>query len=301
MSTRRVALPALLAAALVSAASALATVEVSVRRADGGPAAGAVVCLGTSSDLAQFDRKPADAQGRVLFPGTPTGSFAVTASLDGRGAQQLRSGPPALGGTSPSPALVQLTLPAGTGGPACPTGPTGSGPLVPPGVGGRLPVVPTPIRTVGSIGVRRENCFGALGMQCGQSQPPLPPSALCANGSCAINAGSWRHDECCFANPNGMACKNGPLDAVTGNDGRCAADFDKAVRQVSKGIFWKRNVDFGRNNTTGRVEFTLYCAPRDTLISPGDGPLCCSRSTRPLTATESVAAAAAREPLVACR
>ena len=172
---------------------------------------------------------------------------------------------------------------------------------MPPGAGDRLPVVPTPIRTVGSISVRRENCFGALGMQCGQSQPPLPPSALCADGSCAINGGSWRHDECCFANPNGMACKNGPLDAVTGNDGRCAAEFDKAVRQVSKGIFWKRNVDFGRNNTTGRVEFTLYCAPRDTLVSPEDASLCCSRSTRPLTATESVTAAAAREPLVACR
>lgn len=301
MSTRRIVLPALLAASLVSAPPALATVEVSVRRADGSPAAGAVVCVGTPSDLAQFDRKPADAQGRVLFPGTPTGSFVVTASLGGRGAQQLRSAAPALGGTNPSLSLVQVTLPAGTGGPACPTGPAGGGLLVPPGVGDRLPVIPTPIRTVGSINVRRENCFGALGMQCGLPQPPMPPSALCAGGSCFINGGSWRHDECCFANPNGMACKNGPLDAVTGHDGRCAADFDKAVRQVSKGIFWKRNVDFGRNNTTGRVEFTLYCAPRDTLLSPEDQLFCCSRSSRPLTAAEGVAAAAAREPLVACR
>ena len=301
MSIRSLALKALLVALLGSALPAPAAVEISVRRADGSPAAGAIVCVGTPSDLAQLDRKPADAQGRVRFAVTPDGSFVVTASLDGRGAQQARSAPPALGGTSPAVTLVQLSLPAGTGGPACPAGPTGGGSLVPPGVGGRLPVVPTPIRSVGSISVRKEHCFGALGMQCGQPQPLLPVSALCANGSCFVNAGSWRHDECCFANPNGMACRMGPLDGLTGHDGHCAAEWDKAVRLVSKGILWRRSVDFGRNNTTGRVEFTLYCAPRDTLISPEDASLCCSRSTRPLTATESVTAVAAREPLVACR
>ena len=86
--------------ALLSAPAA-ATVEVTVRRADGSPAANAVVCVGTSSDLVQFDRKTADAQGRVSFGGNPPTPFVVTASLDARGVQQQRTGPPALGGAPP--------------------------------------------------------------------------------------------------------------------------------------------------------------------------------------------------------
>ena len=68
MPNRRVALPALLAALLGSALPALATVEVSVRRADGSPAVGAIVCVGTANDLAQFGRQPADAE--VIVPGS---------------------------------------------------------------------------------------------------------------------------------------------------------------------------------------------------------------------------------------
>ena len=158
------------------------------------------------------------------------------------------------------------------------------------------PPRPTPI-----ILTNTQFCFGALGAQCGQPQGLLPQTALCANGACFINGGSWDHDECCFRNPRGMACQRGPLDAVTGHDGHCVAAWDRALRLVSKGLSWGRNVDFSRGNTTGTVEFNLYCAPANTLLPPGDAAKCCSRQTRGLTISEAAAALAASETLVACR
>lgn len=289
-----------LAGALLLASLPLgaAGIEVSVRKADGAPAAGATVCLGAGSDLSSYDLRTTDAQGRVRFASAPDGPFLVTASLGGRGIQQQRSGPPALGGSVPTISVVQLTLPSAPGGPQCPASRPG---LLPPDLKDRVPTAPAPRAPIGPIVLKREFCFGALGMQCGQAQPPLPPTALCAAGSCLINAGSWKHDECCFANPNGMACRQGPLDAVTGHDGNCASEFEKAVRLSSKGIFWRRNVDFSQSNTSGQVIFSIYCAPAGTLLNPSDGSLCCSRSTRPLNASETARATAALESLVACR
>jgi hypothetical protein len=97
-----------------------------------------------------------------------------------------------------------------------------------------------------------------------------------------------------------MACQVGPLDALTGHDGNCVSAWDKALRLTSKGIYWRRSIDFSRGNSTGRVEFNLYCAPRNTLLPPEDSRRCCSGRTRPLTATETAASVAARESLLAC-
>jgi hypothetical protein len=156
--------------------------------------------------------------------------------------------------------------------------------------------LPTPIQLLNS-----QHCFGALGNQCGQPPISIPLTALCANGACFVNGGSWDHDECCFRNPQGMACRKGPLDALTGHDGNCVTSWNKAVRLAQKGLNWQRSVDFNRVNSTGTVEFNLYCAPRNALVPPADAPKCCSRLTRALNVTETVAATAAGETLVACR
>lgn len=290
-----------LVALLLSGQGLLAsTLEVTVRRADGAPAAGAIVCVGTAQDLAQHGRATADAQGRVSFRTSAPLPHLVTASLSGRGVQQQRTGPPALGGQVPPLEALRLSLPSSSGGPSCPvTGGTGGG-LVPRETIARFTPPPVPTRVF--IQPRRtEFCFGALGMACGQPQGLLPQSALCSGGSCFINGGSWDHDECCFANPRGMACQAGPLDALTGHDGNCVTAWDKALRLTGKGLFWRRNIDFSSGNSTGRVEFNLYCAPRNTLVPPEDGRRCCSGRTRALTPTEAVASVASRESLVACQ
>jgi hypothetical protein len=77
--------------------------------------------------------------------------------------------------------------------------------------------------------------------------------------------------------------------------------FAKAVRLATKGLLWSRHVDFSERNRTGTVNHGEYCAPANTLLPPEDGVKCCSRSTRSLSTTEAVAAAAAGETLVACR
>lgn len=284
----------------ILAQRAQAAVEVLVRTADGAPAAGAVVCVGTAQDLVQYGRAMTDAQGRATIATNAPLPHVYTASLDGRGTQQRRSELPAVGGPASSFSVVSLTLPSARGGPACPTGPAGpERPLV---SSGALATFTPPVRpAAGFVELRKtEFCFGALGMQCGQPQPPMPLTALCAGGSCFINGGSWDHDECCWANPRGMACRSGPLDAVTGHDGHCVAAWDKALRLVRKGLNWKRDVDFSRGNATGSVEFAIYCAPANTLVPPEDGRRCCSRRTRALRPAEAVAAAAAGETLVAC-
>ena len=98
-----------------------------------------------------------------------------------------------------------------------------------------------------------------------------------------------------------MACRLGPLDAITGHDGNCVNAWNKAVRLAGKGLFWTRTVDFFRGNTSGTVEFSLYCAPGNSLVPPEDADKCCSRQTRALNSVEADVAAAAGETLMACR
>lgn len=130
---------------------------------------------------------------------------------------------------------------------------------------------------------KQEFCFGALGAGCGGAQHNLPVLALCANGRCYINAGSWAHDECCWRNPNGYVCKDGPFDLVTNQGANaCRADFDKAVAHLSGGLNWSRSISFQRANTTGVVVHTEYCAPDGTVLKRQDARYCCSRAARTL-------------------
>ena len=261
----------------------------------GTPVANAIVCVGVTGDLNQFFQGTTDAQGRVNAGAVPTVAWVVTARAGDGGAQQSYAAPASPAGV----ALMQVTVPVpASGGPSCPT--TAAGPQRTIGSTINVTITPAPIPTPITLNIG-QRCFGALGAQCGQGPNVIPLTALCANGACFINPGSWDHDECCFDNPNGMACNKGPLDALTGHDGNCVTSWDKAVRLVQKGLNWKRNVDFARVNNTGTVEFNLYCAPANSLVPPNDGAKCCSRLTRVLNTTEAVAAAAARETLVACR
>lgn len=271
----------------------LAGLVVSVTR-NGQPVANATVCVGTSLDRNLFFQGTTDSRGRVRAGNVPGEAFVVTARA-GEGGAQRSFNAPATPLAIPIMA-ASIAVPA-SGGPSCPTAPAGpQRRLVPPNL--QLPpAVPPPP----SLQIAGERCFGALGIRCGQPQGVIPVTALCADGHCFINPGSWDHDECCVANPQGMACRAGPIDALTGHDGNCVTSWNKAVRLVSKGIMWKRAVDFSRVNNSGTVEFTLYCAPSNTLLPPGDMAKCCSGQSRSLTLAEGAAAFAANETLVACR
>ncbi len=261
----------------------------------GQPAAGATVCVGTSSDRNQFFQGATDGRGRVSFPGVPAEPFVVTARLGNRGAAESFS-VARPGGVPFFSAAV--SLPQAPGGPSWPTTPAGPPRRIGSGVAAaaaRITPIPVPTSIVLNLG---KPCFGALGMDCGGAQGPIPVTALCANGTCFINGGSWDHDECCFRSPGGVACNLPHPDDGTGT---CGAFFAKAARLAAKGIFWSRRIDFSERNSTGRVVFAEYCAPANSLLPPGDVSKCCSGSTRALNAAETAAAAAAGETLVACR
>lgn len=277
--------------ALASAQVATGSFNVLVTRA-GVAVESATVCVGVANDLNQFFQGVTNAQGRVAFATVPPVPFVITANGGGRGSQASFS--PA----STAFFTTQIALPA-SGGPSCPTTPAGPArTLVSGPTGFVLPTTPT---FQGITLTNTQFCFGALGAECGHPQFSIPTSALCANGHCLVNGGSWSHDECCFAHPKGMACQAGPLDALTGHDGNCVAEWDKALRLVIKGLNWQRDVNFQSGNTTGTVVFNQYCAPVDTLLPPADAQRCCSRLSRALTAAESGIAALKFETLVACR
>lgn len=263
---------------------------------NGAPVAKATVCVGTTVDRNAFYQSATDLQGSVRFASVPGGTFVVTAHAGAGGAQHVHA--PATPANPPPLVSLTLALPL-SGGPACPDTPAGAQRTF------RPPAITLPQRsTVEAWRIEpqnRQHCFGAIGAECGQAQGGLPLTALCANGRCFVNPGSWDHDECCFAHPLGMACQAGPLDAVSGHDGHCVTEWDKAVRLTTRGLNWVRDVDFARTNATGTVEFPLYCAPPGALLPPADTAKCCSRQTRALTPVEQVRATAAGEPLGASR
>jgi hypothetical protein len=101
-------------------------------------------------------------------------------------------------------------------------------------------------------------------------------SGCAPDGSCVINAGSWAHDECCFANPAGVFC--GLEDAFA--SGTCGASWDRAVHRVVHGLNWRRKVNQCRVDDDGIVDFAEYCAPAGTIVASGDRQKCCGRRTR---------------------
>jgi hypothetical protein len=177
-------------AALARPVPAGAGLRVAVTSA-GQPAAGATVCVGTASDLNLYFQGTADAQGRASFPSVPEGPFVVTARLGNRGAAGSFSTVRPGGMTFFSAAIA---LPRAPGGPSCPTTPAGPDRRIAAGIAAavaRITPVPVPTSIVLNLG---KPCFGALGMDCGQPQGLIPPTALCSGGTCFINGGSWDHD-----------------------------------------------------------------------------------------------------------
>jgi hypothetical protein len=128
-------------------------------------------------------------------------------------------------------------------------------------------------------GLAADQCFGAVGLSCYGVIAPTGPFEIagCIGEYCTINAGSWDHDECCFANPNGNWC--GPQNAASGP--ACATQWARAIHRVSRGLSWQRKVNRCVHNRRGRVDFTSYCAPGGTVVASGDAAKCCSRRASP--------------------
>jgi hypothetical protein len=269
---------------------------VSVENA-GAPVAGATVCVGTSQDLNLYAQGRSDGQGRIPVRPMPPVPFVVTAHAGTLAVQVAR------GASAPDVGLLLLTATLGRRSAArCPVA-TPPGPVR--SLVTEFEYTPSPIGEARTSALARaEFCFGAVGRACGAAPAGLPPSAACAGGYCAVNGGSWEHDTCCHANPNGYACSFSPGDvvgAIAGRVSQCRESWDKAVRLTTKGLNWTRQVDFFRANATGTVEHSQYCAPRDTLVPPADAPKCCARDTRALSTAETALASATGESLRACR
>ncbi|MCX7902429.1 MAG: hypothetical protein N2483_09145 [Burkholderiaceae bacterium] len=125
-----------------------------------------------------------------------------------------------------------------------------------------------------------ETCFGAAGMRCGGFSDQLAfqgvafclpaPSPLAKSGICKIHGGSWDHDTCCFANPNGVQCGG------DNNSNACQAAWDKSLHRTGFGYYWFRSIDYTRTNATGVIERPLYCATPGSGIHRNDRPHCCS-------------------------
>lgn len=267
--------------------AAAADLRVTVQTPVGQPDGSAIVCAGVPQNPAQYGSVSTSASGVAVLRNLPSGTVQITVQSGANGrvlTHQMSSG-------SQQQAVV-IRLPISPTPQRC--GTQGGPPISSPSPG--QPQSESPSRFRPQLGDARppsgklqpiapgritppkvEHCFGALGAQCGLPQVSIPTTALCASGKCQINAGSWEHDECCFAHPDGMACTAGPLDYVTGHNGRCVNEWNKALSHLSAGLNWTRQIDFTRGNSSGRVNFTEYCAPKGTHVLSEDVRYCCSR------------------------
>jgi hypothetical protein len=128
-------------------------------------------------------------------------------------------------------------------------------------------------------------CHGALGMQCGN--PANFQLGLCIKflGSdfaiCGINAGSWKHDECCVAQPNskpGMMCNGGGESSKI-----CQPEWNLARSRLDGGYNWSRLIDTRINDSTPRtIDRDKFCAKGNSKIHAADDDnlLCCSHQSR---------------------
>ena len=272
--------------------------QVSVVDPAGTAVANAEICVDGVRSGARLGEGRTDAAGRAsVFVGEeeapPLGGPAitqlrVTASAGPRGAM-IQSGPIA---------LVTVRLPA-SGGPRCATGqvaqtPPGQIPIDRAAISARIESLPTRqgFESV-RISMIRERCFGAAAMQCGD-QPGQAGTCIPGIQVCTINVGSWKHDECCIANPQGGVCGLNPA-APAGPGGFsssstvCQAEFNMAATRLLTPLSWQRHIDFARVNTTGIVEHAAYCAPPATLMAEGEERYCCTGRVRVLASAERAA------------
>ncbi len=135
---------------------------------------------------------------------------------------------------------------------------------------------------------RREQCFGAVGNGCGWAGWD-PAFAFCApdvlrptHVVCSVNSGSWLHDECCYANPQGKWCGGGGRET-----NQCSAELDRGWDRMRFAPYtWTVSVIESRTNDTGRVERDRYCAPDGMILPRQDTQFCCSARYRDATPDE---------------
>ncbi|MEL7108996.1 MAG: hypothetical protein AAGJ68_06750 [Pseudomonadota bacterium] len=143
-----------------------------------------------------------------------------------------------------------------------------------------------------------ETCYGAMGPGCGiWAGEGLDKITLCGPSplksiidgryqlSCAINSGSWGHDECCTDDENGHWCF-GPGPATAS----CTAEFDRGFARMLSPFQWERHdVDPTRTNGTGIVEHDLYCAKPGTPMWSSEVGYCCTLSGRQFNWVDGIA------------
>ena len=132
-------------------------------------------------------------------------------------------------------------------------------------------------------GDKENTCFGALGQMCGGLPVPGAPQGEywgCTGTQCVINAGSWRHDECCLKYGKiGNMC-GGPKSATSQV---CLKELTAAFLRITHRLSWKRWVDTCVDNTKetkGEVEHKWYCAPAGTIVAEEDAFACCNKKVR---------------------
>lgn len=148
---------------------------------------------------------------------------------------------------------------------------------------------------VAACGAGNNQCFGAVGMNCSGDGLGIVPSESisqvgCQGSSCWVNAGSWLHDQCCTALPNGRWCDGIGSSLNAG----CVTQWDTATHRYSHNLGWKRTVDKCAVNNTGTVVFADYCAPTGTIVAAPDAIRCCGRASRGFNASTDAARAIAQ-------
>lgn len=137
-----------------------------------------------------------------------------------------------------------------------------------------------------------ERCFGAVGQACGgwTNNSAMPSVAFCIHtngiginqGVCLVNGGSMAHDPCCYSHRNGKMCGGSPENSW------CRVEWERAVSRTFWGYNWKRVLDVNRENNTGVVERSLYCARPGKGVHRNDVGFCCSSRARPARFWENV-------------
>lgn len=259
------------------------SVAVTVLSAGGTPVANALVCIGTVNDRAALGGTRTNASGgaTLALPAETTATMILKGSFGGAGGDVVV--PARIG-------LATVRL-AAAGGPACP--PTTRQVAAP----GQISVpraaidralaasaTNAPITRIGAIDLGK-SCFGAAGQNCGAWTRAGVELSSCnpVTHTCAINAGSWQHDECCVRNPQGAMC-DGKMEELVGSGQVCQAEFEMAVQRLASPFTWIRFVNFDKRNTAGVVDHADYCAPAGTFvnIAAAEQRLCCTRQARPL-------------------
>jgi len=131
-------------------------------------------------------------------------------------------------------------------------------------------------------GIEKNLCFGAIGQMCGGIPIPGVPQGEywgCTGTQCVINAGSYKHDECCFKlNKEGRKKEATMCGTLAGTE--CNVEWLWAVHRTTHRLSWKRWVDTCYDNTSGKVEHHYYCAPAGTIVGMIDAFACCSKKVR---------------------